>query len=122
MPKLVPITIDEVRQLKGTDRAEAKRLYHDWLQRQRDTDLRIDVNRENRIKRMKVKQVQKKKRLKRKICMDCKKKISKFALRCRSCTSINRIGKPIIVLRGFHKFTNSPATYRRTRRQNSQRK
>ena len=36
--KLVPITIEEVRNLKGFDRMEALRRYHNWLDKQRKED------------------------------------------------------------------------------------
>jgi len=50
---LVPITIDEVRSLRGVDRAEALRLYHKWLEAERKNDKKELYNLKQKIYRFK---------------------------------------------------------------------
>jgi hypothetical protein len=48
---LVPITIDEIHRLKGSDKELAWQRYYAWLKAQRKIDRRIELNRQNRIYR-----------------------------------------------------------------------
>ncbi len=49
MKELEPITIEMVNRLKGFERSEAIRKYHEWLKRARYNDLRIQRNLDMKI-------------------------------------------------------------------------
>lgn len=49
MPKLVPFTLDELKQCRGMDRAIALRRYKDWRERERKNDRRVHVNLRHRL-------------------------------------------------------------------------
>lgn len=49
MPKLVPFTLDELKQCRGMDRAIALRRYKDWRERERKNDRRAHVNLRHRL-------------------------------------------------------------------------
>lgn len=50
MTNLIPITIDEIRQLKGRERAEALRRYAKWRDKERANDKREKKNLDSRIR------------------------------------------------------------------------
>jgi len=50
---LKPVRYDDIRKLKGEERDEALRRYHQWLKEQRKEDRRIEGNLQNKLWRFK---------------------------------------------------------------------
>ena len=83
-----PLNIYEIRKLRGTERAEALRIYHRWLKKQRKEDKRLEHNKNNRSYLREGIYLKKKHNLptgENSKCIDCGKKVSKYAFRCMEC-------------------------------------
>lgn len=92
-----PLNITEIRKLRGTDRADALRIYHRWLKEQRKKDKRHTQNQINRSYFREAVMLKKKHNLPlsnhKSRCIDCGKNVSRYSFRCMECNAKVQTGR-----------------------------